>query len=445
MFFLIKELTHQNYLIMKKINLLIVLLFCINYVTGQESPAITSYNQIRGSSTIKLINNFSNGDLALIGENTPINSEKKNLFIIRTNPLGNVIWEKEFFSDRVLAVNDFLIDIDDNIIIAAEQYEEGNRESLFLLALDGNGKQLFSSHFNEANGEIEAYNIALDIDGGFLITGFCKIPTVLSDIFFKMVKEEQFLYLLKINSVGEKVWSKYVEEDYFVSAGKEIIIDKKSIVNIFSNNHKDNKENVIKLITSKDNDTFQEYILVADNNVILADVAYNGNSVYLIGLVINDKKTDYYDIFLVKLNEKYELEYNKIISTNYNDWPSGISIKENTILLFGELNKNNKKSLYFLELNNEISFVSMKTYNTPYKDISLMDGIITDKGFVAVGSHWQEKRSGILLNTKDLIFSEKEFNIQEGSFVVQKSKKGRFVNLNKKEIIKPVELKEFKY
>ena len=429
---------------MKKINLLIVLLFCINYVNGQEVPAITSYNQIRGVSTIKLIHDFSNGDLALIGENTPINSEKKNLFIIRANPFGNVIWKKEFFSDRVLAVNDFLIDIDDNIIIAAEQYEEGNRESLFLLGIDRNGEQLFSRHFNEADGEVEAYDIAIDKDGGFLITGFCKLPTIVSNVFFQIAKEEQFLYLLKVNSVGEKVWSKYIDENYFVSAGKEIIIDKRSVINIFSNNHKDNKENIIKVITSKDNDAFQEYILIADNNAILADVAYDGKNFYVTGLLLNKKDDgDNYDIFLMRLNDKYKVTFSKIIRTDYNDWVTGIEIKGDNILLFGQVNKKNGKELYLLELKKNGDFISIKTYET--QSISLMDGKNTTEGFLLAGSYWKEKRGGMLLNADKLTYNDNEFKIINTYFLLQKSRLGKFRKLNKNETIEPVNLKELKY
>ena len=89
---------------MKKHNLFIALLFCAIYVNSQETSYPLSYDQIRGASSIKTIKNFSNGDLVLIGENTPINSEKKSLFVIRTNVTGDVIWKKEFFSDRTLAV-----------------------------------------------------------------------------------------------------------------------------------------------------------------------------------------------------------------------------------------------------------------------------------------------------------------------------------------------------
>ena len=87
----------------------------------------------------------------------------------------------------------------------------------------------------------------------------------------------------------------------------------------------------------------------------------------------------------------------------------------------------------------------MKKYDSPYKDISIMDGIITDNGFVGVGSKWEEKRVGMLIKTKDLVSSEKEFNITDGNFVLRKSIKGRFVDLNKSETIEPVNLKEWKY
>tara|TARA_B100000795_G_scaffold25648_1_gene17070 strand:+ start:1012 stop:2298 length:1287 start_codon:yes stop_codon:yes gene_type:complete len=427
---------------MKIINLLTTLLLFMATCYAQEEISITTFDEINGNSNIKLINTFSNGDLVLVGENISKNSEKKNIFVLRTNSSGDIIWNKEFSSDKPLAVNSFLINDLDDIIIAAEQYEDGNRESLFLFGLKPNGTIIFSQHFNEAGGEVEAYDITSDKDGGFLITGFCKLPTIVSNVFFQMVKEDQFLYILKVNSLGEKLWSKYIEEDYFVSTGKKIILDKKSILNIFSNNHKDNKENVIKLITSKNNDTFQEYIFLSDNNAILSDVAYDGNSFYLTGLVTNDKNTDYYDIFLVKLNERYEIEYNKIISTNYNDWPAGISIKENKILLFGHINKKTKKEIFLIEFEKEKGNLnSIKIYEPPYQSISLMDGKNSERGLLLVGSCWDKKKVGILINTSNLKSAENEFIIINSDFVLQKSQKEKFINLNKVETISPVNLK----
>jgi hypothetical protein len=425
---------------MKIINLLIILILFMATCYAQEEISITTFDEINGNSNIKLINTFSNGDLVLVGENISKNSEKKNIFVLRTNSSGDIIWNKEFSSDKPLAINSFLINDLEDIIIAAEQYEDGNRESLFLFGLKPNGTIIFSKHFNEAGGEVEAYDITSDKDGGFLITGFCKLPTIVSNVFFQMVKEDQFLYILKVNSLGEKLWSKYIEEDYFVSTGKKIILDKKSILNIFSNNHKDNKENVIKLITSKNNDTFQEYIFLSDNNAILSDVAYDGNSFYLTGLVTNDKNTDYYDVFLVKLNERYEIEYNKIISTNYNDWPAGISIKENKILLFGQINKKTKKEIFLIEFEKEKGNLnSIKIYEPPYQSISLMDGKNSERGLLLVGSCWDKKKVGI--NTSNLKSAENEFIIINSDFVLQKSQKEKFINLNKVETISPVNLK----
>lgn len=428
---------------MKKNSLLIALLFFIGTCYAQKEISITKFNEIHGNANIKLINTFSNGDLVLIGENILNNSEKKNIFVLRTNSLGKIIWKKELSSDKPLAVNSFLINDLGNIIVAAEQYEDGNRESLFLFALDPKGDMIFSQHFDEAGGEVEAYDITIDKDGGFLITGFCKLPTIVSNVFFQMAKEKQFLYILKVNSFGEKIWSKYIEEDYFVSTGQKIIVDKKSIINIFSNNHKDNKENVIKLITSKNNNTFQEYILMSDNNIILSDVAYDGKSFYLTGLVTNDKNTDYYNIFLVKLNEQYEIEYKKIISTNYNDWPVGISIKENKILLFGHINQKTKKEIFLIDLEKGGgSLNSIKTYESPYQSISLMDGHNSERGLLLVGSCWDKKKIGILINTSNFKSKENKFTIINSDFILKKSQKKNFINLNKVETIAPVKLKK---
>jgi hypothetical protein len=432
---------------MRKVNLCIIILLFIFTSYGQENfLQEVTFDKIRGQSDIKIINTFANGDLALVGENTPVNSEKKNIFVLRSDSKGNIIWIKEFSSDRILAVNDFLIDDSENIVIVAEQYEDGNRESLFLLGLDDAGTIIFSKHYNEAGGEIEAYDITNDKDGGFLITGFCKLPTLVSNVFFQMIKEEQFLYLLKVDSIGNKIWSKYIEEDYLSAAGKEIIIDKKSIVNIFSNNHKNNKENVIKLITSKDNDTFQEYILVTDKNAVLSDVAYDGNNFYLTGLLLNEKNDgDNYDIFLIKLNSEYQVTFSKIIKSDYNDWVTGVLLQNDNIILFGQINKKGSKKLYSLELEKDGTFLSFKTYNTPHQSITLMDGENTQEGFLFVGNHWKEKRVGMLLNADKLTYNDNEFKIINSNFLLQKSKLGEFRKLNKNETIEPVNLKELKY
>ena len=160
---------------------------------------------------------------------------------------------------------------------------------------------------------------------------------------------------------------------------------------------------------------------------------------------MNDRNrgTDYYDIFLIKINERYELEYNKIIRSEYNDWPSGILLDKENIYLFGEIHNNNNKELYFLCLDQQGSLISVKSYKNQYKDISLRDAIITDNGLIGVGSKWKEKRAGMLFNTMNLVESENKFNIIDGDFRLEKLGKGQFINLNKKETIEPVNLKEW--
>tara|TARA_B100001250_G_C19803708_1_gene792307 strand:+ start:831 stop:2129 length:1299 start_codon:yes stop_codon:yes gene_type:complete len=418
------------------------------FVYGQESN-IMEYNEIRGNSSIKLVDSFSNGDLVLIGQNVPNNSEKQNIFIIRTTASGDVIWEKEFFSDRVLAVNDVLIDEQDNIILAAEQYSLANRESLFLLAMRSNGEELFSQHFNEANGEVEAYSITSVMGEGYMITGFCKIPTVLSDVFFKMVKEDQYLYLLKVNLSGEKIWSKYVNEEYFASTGKKVIIDKQLKTNIFSNNHKENKENTIRVLVSSNLSNLDEYQLVSDKDLILTDVVYDGEYFYLTGNIVNrvNDKKDIFDIFLVRINNEYKIDYSKIIRSAYNDWISGIYQTGEELILYGEVKKGNDKSIFLLELSKQGALRSYKTYNNDdYRDISLADGLMTHNSFIGAGSCWNKKKSAMLITSEHLKGSDSDFEFLDINLSVKKTKnKEKWINLSKKEIIEPVRLKEWKY
>tara|TARA_B100000902_G_scaffold67967_1_gene74103 strand:- start:12773 stop:14071 length:1299 start_codon:yes stop_codon:yes gene_type:complete len=416
-------------------------------LTSKEFPDIISYPEIRGSAIIKKINSFTNGDLILIGENTPKGEKKKNIFIIKTNKTGDIIWKKEFFSERVLAINDFLIDSNNNIIIAAEQYEEGNRESLFLLGLNADGEKLFSQHYNEGNGEIEAYDIEIDKNGGFLITGFCKISEIISNSFFNMMKEDQFLYLLKINSLGEKIWSKYIKEDYYEASGNKIIIDDNSYTNIFSNNHKNNKENRIKLITSVENKEFHEYELLTKKNAILSDVLYHDTDFYLTGILINrEASKDNYDIFVMKINKNYKTIFSKIIKTNNNDWATGIEIKEDgNIILFGQIKKDNKKQISLIELNQKGSLLSVKTSNYSEQHISITDGANIKNQILLTGSHWKGKKTSIIINGNSLNNNEENIQVKDGDFNFQKLRKDNYINLTKKEIISPVNIQEWKY
>lgn len=119
-----------------------------------------------GYSTIEL----SNGDLLTCGQHTA--SGYSQVLLVKTNNLGNVIWEKEFgYTTLSEQGNSIKQNADGSFIITGSSYDVSTMKyDIILLKVDANGNQLFLKKFGSSISDF-GVNLLKDSNDDNIITG----------------------------------------------------------------------------------------------------------------------------------------------------------------------------------------------------------------------------------------------------------------------------------
>jgi hypothetical protein len=119
-----------------------------------------------GYSTIEL----SNGDLLTCGEHTT--SGYSQVLLVKTDNLGNVIWEKEFGDNHLSEQgNSIKQNADGTFIITGSSYDATSGQTgIILLKVDQSGNQLWLKKFGSSSSG-SGVNLIKDINDDNIITG----------------------------------------------------------------------------------------------------------------------------------------------------------------------------------------------------------------------------------------------------------------------------------
>ena len=136
----------------------------------------------------------------LCGYSSSFPYKYEDVYIVRTDSTGHILWEKNYGStrdERSYSINPTL---NGGFIIAAEYFNETiNKTRAYLLRIDENGDTLWTRKF-AGNGTANA--VARDAleteDGGFILCGASHDG------------ENRGIFILKTDAEGEALWSKII-------------------------------------------------------------------------------------------------------------------------------------------------------------------------------------------------------------------------------------------
>lgn len=114
----------------------------------------------------------SNGDLVICGFNTAEESENRQLLLVKTDNLGNTIWEKEFGNDETSEIGySIKQNIDGSYTITGSYDSTGmHMEDIILLQTDQDGNQVWFKKFGGPETD-RGMNLIKDSNDDNLITG----------------------------------------------------------------------------------------------------------------------------------------------------------------------------------------------------------------------------------------------------------------------------------
>ncbi|MBN2682429.1 MAG: hypothetical protein JXR58_07960 [Bacteroidales bacterium] len=334
----------------------------------------------------------------IVGTTTKLTKET-DVILIKTNKFGNQVWSKTFgdtLNDRGFFVQKT---IDGGYIIAGTTIISDNKEDVLLIKTDYLGNTIWQKSFGNKSSE-EGLCVKQTYDGGYIIAGYSDEansgngnPAGLDDIL-----------LIRTNQAGDSIWAKRYG-GAFSETGIDVIEkdDKGFIVlgttNSFSEPGQDGN-NLILIETNESGlltDKFTYGGTGSDNAASIVEID-NG---YLIVGTSTDVSTNNTDIFCAKTGKDiHEVTWEKKFGGDKTEYcEKVVSISNGNYLILGATESfgEGRTDYYLVEIDNNGNEVRSATFGGTgdEKGNSIIESSFG--GFAFVGSTLTEENSMITL------------------------------------------------
>jgi hypothetical protein len=185
----------------------------IEIVKQQSCRYMESWNITVGglfSDGARSIDNTLDGGFIIAGYTYSYGAGKSDVFLIKADQFGNVIWEKTYGSNNSDYGNSVIQTSDGGYIITGStnnDYSNKNKD-LLLIKTDSEGTIDWIKTFGGSKDD-EGFSVYETIDNGFIITGYSKNEST-------NIKE---IYLIKTDYDGNSEWIKSYRGSYGTSRG----------------------------------------------------------------------------------------------------------------------------------------------------------------------------------------------------------------------------------
>ncbi|HEX7319931.1 MAG TPA: hypothetical protein VF399_06215 [bacterium] len=139
----------------------------------------------------------TDGYYVIAGYTTSYGAGGEDMYLLKVDQSGNVIWEKTFGSgddDRAYGI---ALTQDGGYIIVGGTYSFGSGDQdVYLVKTDGSGNQIWGQTYGGTADDM-GYSVVAATDGGYVIAG----------VSLSFGNSQQF-YLIKTNTTGDTVWTR---------------------------------------------------------------------------------------------------------------------------------------------------------------------------------------------------------------------------------------------
>lgn len=303
-------------------------------------------------SSVKQTND---GGYIIAGRTWSFGNGKGNIWLIKTDNDGIMVWNKTFSHSGWDYSNDVIQTVDNGYIIAGFTGEPGEADAL-LIKTDEFGNLEWELTFGDS-GEDGAYSVAQTLDGGYIVSGY-------------MFTEEnnEDVWLFRTDGNGEMLWEKtFFTDDDGIGFSVKLTDDGGFIITGVISPHYKSKSK--SYITGKN--------------------PLYGNSEI--------------DILLFKTDSDGELLWYKKFGGEYESWgwevyqtnDGGYIIIGNTVRFFGE-------DALLIKTNSDGEKIWSKTYGDRFSaDITSSGQQTSDGGYILAGYKYSVSNSDFLLIKTD--------------------------------------------
>jgi hypothetical protein len=143
------------------------------------------------------IKETSDGGLLIAGKTYSSGAGGADAYIIKTDNLGNLEFEKTYGGPGKEAANDIIIDSDGNYVFIGETSSSSNGQTdLLLQKINSSGDEIWTKSFGDSLNEV-GYSLVQTQDFGYAMAGYCESYSPEGD---------KQIYTLKASSSGNFMW-----------------------------------------------------------------------------------------------------------------------------------------------------------------------------------------------------------------------------------------------
>lgn len=139
------------------------------------------------------------GGFLMVGFSESFGSDNdEDIYVIRTNFEGKLLWSKVYDADFEEQANDIIELEDGNFLIVGNSNKLGTQSNVHLLKISETGEELWSKNYGNDSFQERGEGIVPAVDGGYVIVGTTR----------ETANGEEDILIIKVNEAGEELWTK---------------------------------------------------------------------------------------------------------------------------------------------------------------------------------------------------------------------------------------------
>jgi len=291
------------------------------YLVKTDSSGNVQWTKTFGGSGFEYANGLeqlNDGGFLLAGYTTSNQNNNKNIYVVKTNSSGNLVWEKTYGKDSVDIASSIIKSEDGNYLICGHTQSLGaGEDDIFTIKINQNGDTIWTKTFGGTRSDIGKSLVELN-SGGYLFAGSTGSPGITSN--------NQDYYLVKTGLTGISVWAK----NYGTNG--TLPFDWCNDIKLISGN------SIMMVGESSYNSPLDVMLVKADSAGNSEWKKFYGNNFYDYGNSIcntteggmiicgttKDKTTQKNNIFVVKVDNNGNELWRETYGGNNNEWGSSI-------------------------------------------------------------------------------------------------------------------------
>jgi uncharacterized delta-60 repeat protein len=252
----------------------------------------------------------SDGGYIVAGGTDSFGADSADLFLIKTNANGNIIWAKTYGGTG----NDWALSVqqtsDGGYIVAGQTWSFGAGGDIILIKTDANGNIIWAKTYG-GTGDDRAYSIRQTSDGGYIVAGST----------YSFGAGYRDFFLIKTDANGNIIWAKTYggtddEEAYSVQQTS----DGGYIVAGWTYSFVAGNWDIFLIRTDANGNIIWAKTYGGTGNDWALSVQQTSDGGYIVAGHTNSFGAGYYDIFLVKTDANGNIIWAKTYGGTYSDY-----------------------------------------------------------------------------------------------------------------------------